>query len=67
MKPDAFGKCIFNVSAYIPSFRMPSTNFCENDTNVFFYYSLRSKRSCSTEELRNDFLQTGRAKVEARD
>ena len=29
--------------------------------------SLRSKRSCSIEELRNDFPETGRAKVEARD
>ena len=30
-------------------------------------HSLRSKRSCSKEELANDFPQTGRAKVGARD
>ena len=29
--------------------------------------SLHSKRPCSTEELRNDFPQTGRAEVGARD
>ena len=33
MKPDAFGKCIFNVSAYIPSFRMPSCK--QHDRQIF--------------------------------
>ena len=29
----------------------------------YYASSLRSKRSCSTEELRNDFPETGRSKV----
>ena len=33
MKPDAFGKCIFSVSAYIPSFRMPSCK--PHDRQIF--------------------------------
>ena len=46
---DAFGKCIFSVSAYIPSFsRMPMPSckqhdrqfFCGNDANVLFSYNL---------------------------
>ena len=34
---------------------------------ISFLCSLRSKRSCSTEELQNDFPQTGPAKVGVRD